>query len=407
MLSLKHHEHKGLYRTAREVWSTDSRVPTIQNDGSDNAHDQPNKPPPASPRLVRQEDIDQATVPLLPLLNDDINASDSDNRDTDRQRPASRAAPPPARNTDQKSSFVETAKEARARIRGLQRDVQTIAYSRLMHRLQAPGLPSEQSPPYRHILAAQVLSAGQRGTGTWLSFAGNFSGTSALNDNTFIHALRARLGIPFFDTLDNASWSCACPGQASPIDQDHDCEDSLRPDTVGALSNDPFHVLGCQSSSLIIAHRHDAARDLLLKTLADATGRPTDIEPAIGTSGDHRADIRAFVRNTIVLIDVSFVTPSTATRVRNWETHLVAEAASSRRHTAKLAKYTKICKRADHGVIPFVIETSGRVYSQSAAWLDKIFPEDSSLRQRFYAQLSIICARFNGTLGKTAASRIR
>jgi hypothetical protein len=109
-------------------------------------------------------------------------------------------------------------------------------------------------------------------------------------------------------------------------------------------------------------------------------------------------------------IDVRVVDPTASHVRRHWRSATVPGGAAEGAARKKRRHYSQFALPVGQGqeLVPFVIETSGRLGKDAAQFLDSVFPAGSrnvAAKQRFFATLTLTLARFNYKMVEATAQR--
>ena len=80
-------------------------------------------------------------------------------------------------------------------------------------------------------------------------------------------------------------------------------------------------------------------------------------------------------RGQTVMIDVMITNPATSTKVDTDQSHLKPGITATRAYNVKLSKYKDI-HHDEFIVLPFIIETGGRIHKAACNWIDSLVQED-------------------------------
>ena len=124
-----------------------------------------------------------------------------------------------------------------------------------------------------------------------------------------------------------------------------------------------------------------------------------------------RADIVASIGAVTYVIDVSTIDPGNLSSLAlNPSSAVQQDAASRSREAIKRRHYRKVVTPAplsEASVIPFVLETTGRLGPSAIAFLHTICPTQTFLRTKFLNTCVMILARSNGKLLQATRERFR
>lgn len=191
-------------------------------------------------------------------------------------------------------------------------------------------------------------------------------------------------------------------------------------------SKNKSESLSCVLNGSLRTNRHTAARDILYRLMKGAVppGDYCEKEKVVGkivTVNPGRPDSVTFVQTDIVwldravkyVIDVSIVTPEAQSFIQYpYLSHIRQDAAAECGEKRKLLYYSKVNEVngiADRipaeSVIPFVIESTGRLGPAAFSFLNKICGTQTFKRSRFISEIALLCARYTGKM--LVASRER
>ena len=191
-------------------------------------------------------------------------------------------------------------------------------------------------------------------------------------------------------------------------------------------SKNKSESLSCVLNGPLRTNRHTAARDILYRLMkgAVAPGDYCEKEKVVGkivTANPGRPDSVTFVQTDIVwldravkyVIDVSVVTPEAPSFTQYpYLSHIRQDAAAECGEKRKRLYYSKVNEVngiADsipaESVIPFVIESTGRLGPAAFSFLNKICGTQTFKRSRFISEIALLCARYTGKM--LVASRER
>jgi len=204
-----------------------------------------------------------------------------------------------------------------------------------------------------------------------------------LNDNEFIKQIRLLLLFP--TSPSSCSLYCSCGYRQSDL-----------------FPANPLHALHCPSTRGLQKSRHDAVNSLLCKFIrkCDPTATVFDNEPKIiGEKINVKTDLLIKRQSSFEYIDVS-ITESSAPSFIN-------QNAAENRSKVKLRKYSKAMSIPQlECVIPFIVEASGKIYSETYEYINKIahyIPGEKgtqnklfkALRKTFLKELNILIVKSN------------
>ena len=77
------------------------------------------------------------------------------------------------------------------------------------------------------------------------------------------------------------------------------------------------------------------------------------------------------------MIDVMITNPATSTKVNMEHSHLKPGITAARAYKIKMRKYRDI-RQDEFIVLPFIIETGGRIHKAACNWIDSLVQEDDN-----------------------------
>ena len=164
------------------------------------------------------------------------------------------------------------------------------------------------------------------------------------------------------------------------------------------LVQDPTHESSCHLNGGIRTDRHDQVRDILHKTLLRALPNATiRLEPE-QEDQDHRRrpDIHVLNDGVEYAIDVAIVDPCSLVYTRHPTASSVSNPAGAAiLHEAHKTRLYRDTVHAPH-LIPFVLETTGRLGPSARAFLDRVTATATFARSTFLTEVSFILARAIG-----------
>jgi hypothetical protein len=183
-------------------------------------------------------------------------------------------------------------------------------------------------------------------------------------------------------------------------------------------SKNKSEALSCALNSGLRTMRHTAALDILLRLIKSmAPGDYCEKEKVVGkivTANPGRPDSVTFVQGDVVwqqgaakhVIDLSIVTPEANTFLNHpYLSFLKQDAAAICAEGRKRLYYSKVNEVngvADRipaeSLIPFVIESTGRLGPAAFSFLNKICGTQTYKRSRFISEIALVCARYTGKM---------
>jgi hypothetical protein len=255
--------------------------------------------------------------------------------------------------------------------------------------------------PITRAEAAWLLSSSSSSMSFITSTIG-ITNPSYFREDDYICAVRAMLGQGPTNNPSTIETTCSCRKRV-------------------IQSHDPLHAVACTASRSFWKTRHDLIRDALHRVLVKVypQGAPLTEVYLGNTSPNHLgetngivADITLSIQAQNIIIDVSIVSPSSNLYISpvaaSSATH--QDAASKAQETAKRAHYATLAPpHTPHPstVIPFVLESSGRLGPAALAFILKILPSQTFIRSRFLKEAALICSRSIGQILRTARDKER
>ena len=205
------------------------------------------------------------------------------------------------------------------------------------------------------VLAAQALSQS-------VPYSGNFllrlpSRGNKIHDRHFLRMLRLRLGIPQVPMSD----------QILP-----QCNNNKNITTA----SEPLYAIVVQANKG--KKRHDKLVKVLAQKLNNINGVTATFkpEPDLSTTTKKtqlRGDIKVEMNGKVTMVDIMITGPATSFKVKTHETHLYPGRAAQLGFTGKKSKWRNAdIEETEFKLLPFVIETGGRIHKAACQWLDAI-----------------------------------
>jgi hypothetical protein len=183
-------------------------------------------------------------------------------------------------------------------------------------------------------------------------------------------------------------------------------------------SKNKAEALSCVLNCGLRTMRHTAALDILLRLIKNmAPGDYCEKEKEVGkivTVNIGRPDSVSFVQGDIVwqqgaakhVIDLSIVTPEANSFLNPpYLSFLKQDAAAicgekrKRLHYSKVNEVNGVADRIPaESLIPFVIESTGRLGPAAFSFLNKICGTQTYRRSRFISEIALVCARYTGKM---------
>ena len=180
---------------------------------------------------------------------------------------------------------------------------------------------------------------------------------------------------------------------------------------------EPFHGISCALNQSLRTFCHTDILDLLFTLLkkrfpAADIGKERivgQMNPVDGIAHSVRADIVAKVGPITYYIDVSTADPGCRKAMSGAPSSVTnGDAAAKAREVTKRAHYGKVVAPARlpaEAIIPFVIETTGRLGPAAISFLFSICGTHTLLRSRFLDSIVMICNRYNGKMLRATRDR--
>lgn len=253
--------------------------------------------------------------------------------------------------------------------------------------------------PEHQSQAAWFLSSTNGGT----SFLDSTIGIAVeryFGDEEFVYAARMKLGVGPTNDPPETVKVCMC-GAAYQI------------------GSDPFHAISCRTNHHQRTYCHSDIVDLLYTLLKKryplaAVQKEQEVgrtAPELGPVQGIRADIVATIGPITYVIDVSTVDPGNASSLGLLPSSASnQDAAALQRERIKHRHYRRVATPAalnPASVIPFVIETSGRLGPQAIAFLSTVCSSQKFLRSRFLNNVVMCIAKQNGKMLKATRDRFQ
>ena len=203
------------------------------------------------------------------------------------------------------------------------------------------------------------------------------------SDDKYLQMLRLRLGAPTVYPL--KQWTCDCqPGQQPPNRREF--EGHPQEHTGVKFVEHPHHALYCPKRHHRTCKRHDNIQARLQALLNRIPGVDATPEPAVG-NGQNRADIKVTKNGTAWLLDIGITCPATASNVNINHSDIIPGVAAKQYHALKLRKYSKL-GLDPNTIVPFIIETGGRLHDVARDFVDDIVGDDHASRRQIFKAIS-------------------
>ena len=180
---------------------------------------------------------------------------------------------------------------------------------------------------------------------------------------------------------------------------------------------EPFHGVSCPLNQSLRTYCHTDILDLLYGLLkkryptADVSKEKVvgEMDPVDGIAHSVRADIVARVGPVTYIIDVSTADPGCRKAMAAVPSSVTqGDAAAKAREATKKAHYNKVTTPARlqaGAVIPFVIETTGRLGPAALSFIFSVCGTHTLLRSRFLDAVVMLCNRYNGKMLRATRDR--
>lgn len=186
---------------------------------------------------------------------------------------------------------------------------------------------------------------------------------------------------------------------------------------VYVTGEEPFHGVSCPLNQSLRTFCHTDILDLLYVLLkkrypaADISKEKVvgEMDPVDGIAHSVRADIVARIGPVTHFIDVSSADPGCRKAMAAVPSSVTqGDAAAKAREATKKAHYSKVTTPARlpaGSVIPFVIETTGRLGPAAISFIFSICGTHTLLRSRFLDAVVMLCNRYNGKMLRATRDR--
>lgn len=242
--------------------------------------------------------------------------------------------------------------------------------------------------------AAQFLSYSHPFSCAWLTQRYDPLQTILPRRTGFRELCRQKLFVPFVSHRIGEPTSCDC-GERLGLN----------------LQSQPYHPLACRKNNNCKTNQHNELRDrfvVLANALQERPGEsivtiePQDFDGAPFTG--HRPDVRITAHNMSFYIDFTVVEPTAPSVLQACESHLWSGRAAEFGETRKRAQYSTM--PPNFKLIPFSVESTGRLGREAAALLGKMCCNHPRLLRAFLRDLSCILARHSGLALSFSRSRL-
>ena len=243
-----------------------------------------------------------------------------------------------------------------------------------------------------HCKAAWMLSCSSSG----ISFAKSNRGIQnerLFSAEQFRCTLRSKLGAGPIEDLPHAEFTCQCTAVYCPRE-------------------DPFHGCHCNNNGQFRVRRHNEIQRVLKDYTKKCLGLPDHaicIEALAGTTAGTdlvapkrvTADISVIVGAETLWIDVAVVDPGCQHYIQRYRSNEVPDAAAKAMETSKRNHYSTVkdpLPLPPASVIPFVLETSGRLGPAALSFIQRISGTHTYLKSQFLKEINFICAIYSGRM---------
>jgi hypothetical protein len=380
---VEQHEAKDVVEAMRQLWCGSLEVTTIVPD--------PARPPPAFSN--RTEAVERA------LAGHELGS-----------------VPDECVVMDEVPGYPDTAATTRGSVRK-RVDMEALAANLVRHTKTLGEMRSIDDQEYKtnNIVASHVLSSSCRFSGRLLRW---FPTTKffRLSNSRMQQLLRLRLGIPTVHPL--VRWRCDC-SDADAVNVPALLE-RIAPDEVltgVCLRAEPCHALSCRKRWRRVVKRHDNVRDVLYRWLNALPHVAASWEPRVDVNGNpyRRVDVSAEFGGKTWQIDVRFACPATRSRVDTRHTDTKPGAAARLAYGDKVRAYRGIQHALVGELLPFVVETGGRLAAKSIRSLKELvggavreqmtrgsLENVGDVEAEVEAQCATLCRRIGDEVAKSA-----
>jgi hypothetical protein len=251
-----------------------------------------------------------------------------------------------------------------------------------------------QSSTQHQWFSATFRSNHFRGNGKWLNLHPMNLKRYALENLSFACLMRTCLGIePITKDMLGAS-SSHVTSLRSPISFQYCLCDNSGNTNTNRTNRNPLHCFDCDKSKGLVKARHDVIRDVIIHMVKKAHPRAVvRAEPTV-EGQTQRPDILIHLPGSTKYLDVSFVNPASPTEITARHTDLETDAANKYREEKKGEKYQNWTQE----VIPFVLETTGRLGPSAKKFFETITANCGRLRGMFMHEIQAVTAYYNGLI---------
>lgn len=198
-----------------------------------------------------------------------------------------------------------------------------------------------------------------------------------ISNHRFQQLLRVQFGVPAILPL---SGRCNCNprglrrednvlGRAERVLGEHDgWEEAERV----RMENEPLHALSCSLRKGQATMRHDQVCETLRGMFQNLLSRVQVTRERVLVETyqpDRRTDLTVSHGAKKWELDVRLTTPATPSRLRRLHTDVLPGRAGEAAFRSKLVNYQPLVGQLDGELVPFVVETGGRIHPASAAFV--------------------------------------
>jgi len=223
--------------------------------------------------------------------------------------------------------------------------------------------------------AAWWASASFEGSGSWISPPWSIRNNKdfRIHDRQYLSLIRNHLLIHPIRELDPGTYVCSC---------------SHRTILSRKCTKTVYHNVCCHKNRGMHTARHNAVQDAVVKEIRDRipaaicseiprydvdvleyTGRDANRQKRVS------ADAKIFIGNDHKILDFVVSNPGSYVSVDGeFYPNLFANDANRYKEDFKIKKYSRLVSDQVKNLVPFAVETTGRIGPMATAYLDSLFP---------------------------------
>ena len=275
-----------------------------------------------------------------------------------------------------------TLLSSRSKLSVAKRAAETTSSAEIQEALQTESLSK----------AAWMLSCSSSG----INFAKSTRGIQnerLFSAEQFRCALRSKLGAGPIEDAPHLDFTCQCT-------------------TIYRPREDPFHGCRCNINASYRQRRHNEIQRVLkayIRKCLDLPDHAVRLEALAGTTAETvlvpsrrvTADISVTIGPETLWVDVSVVDPGSRNYIERYRSNEVPDAAAKAMETSKRNHYgavTDPLPLPPASVIPFVLETSGRLGPSALGFIQRISGTHTFLRTQLLNEIQFICAIYTGSM---------